>query len=349
MRLVPFEISGPTGRSRHLGALVAADVGDGNAGADAGVGTLVDLTAATRCRLAARGAGVEASARMAAALVPSSVAAFVDGGSAALEAAQAALDTAVKAGWETDPTGAAVCFDLATVRRLPAVPDPPLLRDFMAFEQHLRAIFPRLGREIPPQWYEIPVYYKGNPAAVGAHGDDIAVPSYADALDLEFEIAAVIGPGGVDITEAAALDHVFGWTIYDDFSARGIQSQEMAVGLGPAKGKDFLRGHVLGPYLVTADEIPDPYALAMTARVNGKTWTTGSTADMHWRFEQMIAHASRGEQVRSGEVFGSGTVGGGSGAEQGRALAPGDVIELEVERLGVLRNRIVAPTEGTTP
>ncbi|HZC25697.1 MAG TPA: fumarylacetoacetate hydrolase family protein, partial [Actinopolymorphaceae bacterium] len=274
--------------------------------------------------------------------------AFIDGGAPTLDTAQAALDNAVGAGWERDPTGAVVRIDVEAVFRLPAVPDPPLLRDFLAFEQHLRAIYPRLGREIPPQWYEIPAYYKGNPAAVGAHGDDVPLPPYADTLDLEFEFAAVIGPGGVDIPEERGLDHVFGWTIYDDFSARAIQAQEMAVGLGPAKGKDFLRGHVLGPCLVTADEVPDPYALSMTARVNGETWTHASSADMTWRFEQMIAHASRGERVRAGEVFGSGTVGGGSGAEQGRTLAVGDVVELEVERLGVLRNRIVPPTEGRT-
>jgi 2-keto-4-pentenoate hydratase/2-oxohepta-3-ene-1,7-dioic acid hydratase in catechol pathway len=335
MRLASFEIAGVAGRTRHLGALV-----DG----DADIGTMVDLGAAARCHLARAGATPEAARRIAAALVPANVTAFVEGGTPTLDAAREALAAAIESGWETDPTGAQVRYDTRGVGLLAAVPEPPLLRDFMAFEQHLHNVYPRLGREIPAQWYELPVYYKGNPTAMGAHGDDIPVPSYADALDLEFEIAAVVGTGGVDIAEEDALDHVFGWTVYDDFSARTIQSQEMAVGLGPAKGKDFLRGHVLGPCLVTVDEVPDPYALTMTARVNGETWTNGSTADMHWRFEQMIAHASRGERIRAGEVFGSGTVGGGSGMEQDRKLAVGDVIELEVERLGLLRNRIVAPT-----
>lgn len=226
--------------------------------------------------------------------------------------------------------------------RLPAVPEPPLLRDFMAFEQHLRNIYPGLGREIPPQWYEFPAYYKGNPAATGAHGDDVAMPSYADTLDLEFEVAAVIGREAVDVPAERARNHIAGWCIWNDFSAREMQARELAVGLGPAKGKDFISAHVLGPVLVTADEVPDPYALAMQARVDGEVWTQGTTGDMHWSFEQMIEHASRSERLRVGEVIGSGTVGGGSGAEQGRWLEAGAQVELEVERLGVLRNRVVA-------
>jgi 2-keto-4-pentenoate hydratase/2-oxohepta-3-ene-1,7-dioic acid hydratase in catechol pathway len=333
MRLVPFVVAGRAGCTQHLGALVEGT---------ADTGTLVDLTAATRCLSASRSATREAADRIARALVPACVTAYIEGGERTQDTAREALTASVTAGWTTDPTGAQVRYDVADIARLPAVPEPPLLRDFMGFEQHLRNIYPRLGREIPPQWYELPVYYKGNPSAVGAHDDDIPIPSYADELDLEFEIAAVIGPGGVDIAAEKALEHVFGWTIYDDFSARAVQAQEMAVGLGPAKGKDFLRGHVLGPCLVTADEIPDPYALALTSRVNGEVWTQTSTSDMHWRFEQMIAHASRGERIRAGEVFGSGTVAGGSGAEQDRTLAVGDVVELEVDRIGVLRNRIVA-------
>lgn len=332
MRLLPFELRGPGGRSRHVGALMGRD-------ADAGV--IVDVTAAACCRLAHRGASTSSAHRIAEGLVPSAMLAFVEGGPVTLEAARDAVDWVLDEGHETDPTGAQLRYAVADVTRLPALPDAPLLRDFMAFEQHLRNVYPRLGRDIPPEWYNLPVYYKGNVSALGAHGDDVAIPSYADALDMEFEIAAVIGPGGTNITEERALRHIYGWTVYNDFSARTIQSQEMTVGLGPAKGKDFLGGHVLGPCLVTADEVPDPYGIALTSRVNGETWTTGSTGDMHWRWEQMIAHASRGELVRTGEIFGSGTVAGGSGMEQDRTLAAGDVIELEADALGVLRNRIV--------
>lgn len=332
MRLVPFLSSSAAGECRHLGALVSGD---------ADSGTLVDLTAAARCAFAARGATAAGSGRLARALVPPDIVAWAEAGEAGLDAARDFLDQALRAGWETDPLGAMVRWPTTEITRLPAVPDPPLLRDFMAFEQHLHNIYPRLGREIPPQWYELPAYYKANPTAVGAHGDDITIPDYTEQMDLEFEFAAVIGRGGVDIREDQALNHVLGWCVYNDLSARDIQAQEMAVGLGPAKGKDFVGGHVLGPALVTADEVPDIYALAFRARVNDEIWTEGNTADMHWRFEQMIAHASAGERVRAGEVFGSGTVPGGSGAEQDRQLVAEDVVELELERLGVLRNRLV--------
>lgn len=333
MRLLPFFTTSNAGRAVHLGALADGDADDG---------LLIDLTAATRALVAGKGAGTDAARRIAAALVPPAVVDFIAGGPVTLDTAGEALQAAVDTGRETDPIGAAIRYSTGSIERLPAVPDAPLLRDFMGFEQHLANIYPRLGRTIPPEWYELPAYYKGNTAALGAHGADIAVPAYADRLDIEFEVAAVIGPGGQDIAEEDALEHVFGWTVYDDFSARAIQSKEMAVGLGPAKGKDFIAGHVLGPMLVTADEIPDPYAMRLEARVNGEVWTQGSTGDMHWRFEQMIAHASRGEIVRTGEIFGSGTVAGGSGSEQDRTLDPGDVIELEVDVIGVLRNRIVA-------
>jgi len=152
---------------------------------------------------------------------------------------------------------------------LPPVPRPPLLRDFMGFESHLKNIYPRLGREIPPEWYQLPVYYKGNPGSLATHGDDIPIPPYAEELDFEFELAFVIGIGGANIPRGRAMEHVFGYTIYNDFSGRAIQSREMSVGLGPAKGKDFTRGHVFGPCLVTADEIPDVYDPHMVARVNG--------------------------------------------------------------------------------
>ena len=141
----------------------------------------------------------------------------------------------------------------------------------------------------------------------------------------------MIGKSGIDIKVENARDYIYGYTIYNDFSARAIQSQEMSVGLGPAKGKDFVGAHVLGPVLVTADEIKDPYSLAMKAWINGVQWTDGNTNDMHWKFEQMIAYGSQDEELQVGEVFGSGTCANGSGAEQGKHLVSGDVIELEMD------------------
>lgn len=337
MKLVSFETSGAQGRVAHLGALVSGD---------ADTGELIDLTVATRALLASEAIADDGAQRIAAALVPGSLLGFIQGGSRSRDLADEALAAALEHGWESDPVGARIRYRADEIMHLPGITSPPLLRDFMAFEKHLVNVFPKLGRDIPEEWYRRPVYYKGNPSAIGAHEQDVAIPSYADRLDLEFEFAAIIGRAGVDIAEENALAHVFGYTVYDDFSAREIQSAEMSVGLGPAKGKDFLGAHVLGPVVVTTDELGDPYALRMIALINGEQWTDGSSSDMRWRFEQMIAYASRDELVRVGEVFGSGTVGDGSGAEQGKWLEAGDVVELTVEGIGTLRNRVVAARGG---
>jgi 2-keto-4-pentenoate hydratase/2-oxohepta-3-ene-1,7-dioic acid hydratase in catechol pathway len=162
-------------------------------------------------------------------------------------------------------------------------------------------------------------------------------------------MAVIIGRRGTDIPEERAREYIFGYTILNDFSARDIQGEEMSVGLGPAKGKDFRTGTVLGPWIVTADELTDPYNLRMTVRVNGEVWSEGHSGTIYWRFEQMIAHASRSETLYPGEVFGSGTVGRGCGLELGRWLKPGDVVELEIEGIGVLRNRVVRPEDEKKP
>jgi 2-keto-4-pentenoate hydratase/2-oxohepta-3-ene-1,7-dioic acid hydratase in catechol pathway len=321
MRLTSFSVPGVTGAQTRIGC-VRDD------------GTTIDLNLGYRRYLARRhGLGEEAAARMADAVVPTDMRSFIENGPPALDAARLVMDAP-----EGDPGGPAVAAEaMAPLAPLPA---PPLIRDFMAFEEHLSNIYPRLGREIPPGWYEMPVYYKGNPASVGGPGDVIRMPSYAEDLDFEFEFAAVIGRGGADIPAGKALSHVFGFMIYNDFSARGMQQRETSVGLGPAKGKDFRGAHVFGPWLVTADEIPDVYDLTMRAELNGELWCESSTATMHWRFEDMIAHASRDEPLRPGEIFGSGTVGGGSALERGSSLGAGDRVALTVQGLGTLRNEI---------
>jgi 2-keto-4-pentenoate hydratase/2-oxohepta-3-ene-1,7-dioic acid hydratase in catechol pathway len=321
MRLLSFRIDTPLGQRVRVGARSAG-------------GTVRDLTLTTEAMLVRkRGLGREAALRIAEALVPPRMLAFVEGGSLALDQAREALAWAEASGDAPPPVTA--------MTPLPVLPDPPLLRDFMAFETHLKNIYPKLGREIPPEWYNFPVYYKGNPASLGADGDDIAIPSYCRNFDFEFEFAAVIGKGGADIPRERAMEHIYGFTVYNDFSARDFQAREMSVGLGPAKGKDFQHGHVMGPVLVTRDEIPDVYALEMRATVAGAEWCRSNTGTIHWRFEDMIAHASKDETLRVGEIFGSGTVGGGSTAEFGKSLKRGDVVELTIERIGTLRNRVV--------
>jgi 2-keto-4-pentenoate hydratase/2-oxohepta-3-ene-1,7-dioic acid hydratase in catechol pathway len=242
------------------------------------------------------------------------------------------------------------------------VPRPPSIRDSLSFERHLlnstRRALGRLGeldkrleRRVGPRrslagllnrtFYERPIYYKSNTHTVVGHGADVRMPSYTNRFDYELEWGIFIGVGGVDIPREEASKHIGGYVIFDDFSARDIQFAEMRGRLGPAKGKDFDTGNAIGPWIVTPDEIPNPYSLTMTARVNGAEWSRGTTADMHWSFEEIIAYVSRSETLYPGDFIGSGTVGGGCGLELGAFLRRGDVVELEVDRIGVLRNRVI--------
>jgi 2-keto-4-pentenoate hydratase/2-oxohepta-3-ene-1,7-dioic acid hydratase in catechol pathway len=225
--------------------------------------------------------------------------------------------------------------------RLLAPLRPRSLRDFLTWEGHMQNALAKLGRPIPPEWYEIPVYYKGLPDTVIGSDETIPWPSYSERLDHELELAAIIGKRGRDIAPEDALDHVFGWTLWNDLSARDVQARELAVALGPGKGKDWDGSNVLGPCIVTADEL-DGTNVALEVRVNGERWGGDTTANMHHSFADLIAYASMAETLYPGEVLGSGTATGGSGIELDRWLQPGDVIELEAEGVGVLRNTIGA-------
>lgn len=239
---------------------------------------------------------------------------------------------------------------LASTRLLAPLPEPRQMRDCMVFEEHLinaRArTAERLGREpasIPKIWYERPIYYKANRFAVTGPDTDVVWPSYSKLMDYECEMACVIGRGGKDIAPEKAMEHVFGFTIFNDLSARDAQAAEMQVMLGPSKGKDFDNANVLGPWIVTMDEIGDVHNLKMEARVNGERWGGGTSAKMQHKWPAIIAYISRGETIRPGEVIGSGTVGTGCGLELGRFLKDGDRVELEIENIGVLRTRVLAP------
>jgi fumarylacetoacetate (FAA) hydrolase len=215
------------------------------------------------------------------------------------------------------------------VRLRAPIPQPPSVRDFYAFEQHVMTARASRGLEVPPEWYGRPVFYFSNPAAITGPEDEIAFPAGSSEWDYELEVAAVIGSQGV----------IAGYTILNDWSARDLQRAEMTVGLGPAKGKDFATS--LGPVLVTADELGD-LRLEMTARVNGEERSRGNLDDIHWPFEELAAHAAENTRLMPGDVLGSGTVGTGCILEHGdgRWLRSGDEVELEVERIGVLRNRV---------
>jgi 2-keto-4-pentenoate hydratase/2-oxohepta-3-ene-1,7-dioic acid hydratase in catechol pathway len=228
-----------------------------------------------------------------------------------------------------------------TGARLLAPLRPRSLRDFLAFEGHLKGALGRLGRPIPDEWYEVPAYYKGMPDTVIGPDEEVPWPAYSDRVDHELELAAVIGRRCKDVPAADAEDCIFGYTIWNDLSARDTQTRELPIGMGPAKAKDWDGSNVLGPCLVTAGEL-DPGGLTMRVRVNGELWGEDTTAAMHHRFADMIAYASQAQTLYPGEVFGSGTATGGSGLELDRELAPGDLVELEVEGIGRLQNRIGA-------
>jgi 2-keto-4-pentenoate hydratase/2-oxohepta-3-ene-1,7-dioic acid hydratase in catechol pathway len=212
------------------------------------------------------------------------------------------------------------------------------LRDFLAFESHVRRGAERRKSQVPEYWYEAPVYYKGNHRAILGPDDECQWPSFTDRLDFELELAMIVGVGGRDITRSSADAHVFGFTVMNDFSARDIQVREMTAWLGPAKGKDFATA--LGPCIVTADEIGSQPDLEMICRVNGDEWGRARSGDAHWKWADMLAHVSQAEDVYPGDVYGSGTPGGCCGLDLGRELKPGDSVELEIEKIGLLRNRI---------
>ncbi|RJP49096.1 MAG: fumarylacetoacetate hydrolase family protein [Anaerolineaceae bacterium] len=233
--------------------------------------------------------------------------------------------------------------------RVMAVIRPTTLRDAYAFEQHVKTANKNRGRDVPKEWYDFPVFYYTNPHSIFGPGDEIPYPPYTSALDYELEIAIIIGKAGMNIKPEEAEKHIFGYTIFNDWSARDVQRAEMKVGLGPAKGKDFASS--LGPLIVTREALADRavgragvYDLEMRARVNGVEMSRGNLKDIFWSFGEIIARASESAMLQPGDVIGSGTVGTGCLLEltkgEGPWLKPGDVVELEVERIGILRNTI---------
>ena len=228
-------------------------------------------------------------------------------------------------------------WDLTEVIYLPCI-EAGSLRDFIAFEQHIKTVRGQRGVEVPPAWYEMPVYYKGNYRTLMGHEQPLNWPRYTEKLDYELELACIVGKQGIDIPVEEAEGYIGGYAVLNDWSARDIQMREGSVGLGPSKGKDF--GTAIGPWMVTPDEF-NPKNARMTARINGELWSDNNIGKIHWSFPQMIAHVSMEETIYPGDILGSGTAGGGCGLELDRWLKPGDVVELEVEGLGVLRNKVV--------
>jgi len=312
--------------------------------ADPGADRLFDLTRAAR----SNGAQPEMFASMLA---------LIDAGDAGLDAARA-----LYARHGQDP---AFLTALSGTRLLAPLPEPRQMRDGMSFATHIRqsgsgrgralaearakgdsdAVDRIEARDLPPLpeiYRQMPIYYFTNRLAVAGPDTHVTWPRYSKVMDYELEFGIVTGRRGKNISADRARDHIFGYTIFNDLSARDQQMQEMQGRLGPSKGKSFENSNILGPWIVTRDEIPDPYALRMTARINGRTVCENTSRDMLFSFEEILAHISQDEWIHPGEFLGSGTVGNGCGVENGWFLSDGDTIELEVEGIGTLRTTVSA-------
>jgi 2-keto-4-pentenoate hydratase/2-oxohepta-3-ene-1,7-dioic acid hydratase in catechol pathway len=267
---------------------------------------------------------------------------FLERWPVAFDAAEEALSFAL--GQPSDaisPSGARIRFGAGEYRlRIPL--RPRRIKDYLVYEEHKKKSMARKGLAMPELWYRMPTYTNRNICGLADPGEAIAWPAYSKKLDFEFELAVVIGREGRDIKAADALNYVAGITIYNDFSARDVQADEGRIGAGAGKSKDFDQGNVLGPCIVTLDEI-DPANVAMVLRVDGEEWAQGHTSGMKFSWGQIIENASRGETIFPGDVFASGTMDRGCGLELERWIEPGSRIELEAMGIGRLQNTILAP------
>jgi len=330
VRLVTFEVKTPLGPFERLGALWKDSI--------------VDLNSAYALSL--RESGKSSPKKIADALTPPDMLEFLDLGETSRQAAQDTLgfleNFRARSGVQMmGVRGERILYKEDEIRLLAPLPRPRALRDFFAFEDHALQGSKRRGESLSESWYDQPVYYKGNPREIYGPGGTVPWPSYTRRFDFEMEIACIVGKTGRDLTPQNAAGHIAGYCIMNDFSARDIQKNEMICRMGPAKGKDFATG--LGPYLLTADELPNPDNLAMTVFVNGEKWSEGNSSGRYWSFPVMLSHVSQEETVYPGDVLGSGTYYRGCGLDLDRWVKPGDVIELEVEKLGRLKQVVGSP------
>jgi 2-keto-4-pentenoate hydratase/2-oxohepta-3-ene-1,7-dioic acid hydratase in catechol pathway len=293
-------------------------------------GIVIDLVRAEALRLQAQGASNEAAIRLARAAFPGSLASCIAGGPAFLEMA-ATADAA---------RGSDAALSISDVVWLAAI-DPPMLRDCITFVDHLEAYYKKMGHEISKFHYRQPGYYKGTNARTFGNNATIPWPHYTDFVDYECELGFVVARECHNLTAEEAKSAIFGITIFNDYSARDYQKDEMSIGMGPTKSKDFANG--LGPWVTTMDEIGDLTKLEMRVRVNGEDRGGGLSGAMQWQPEELLAYISQGDVVQPGDVFGSGTVGSGSGLEWGAGPRPGDTVELEISGIGTLRQIMGQP------
>lgn len=336
MRLVSYEIQTLLGRFERIGALAH--------------GTTVDLHSAAIAYFSAS-LNVNAARRQAEAAIPPDMIGFLEGGSASRECAGGVL-AYVGERLKTEqrplgPDGQRLTFDEAEVRWLAPVPRPPMIRDGVLLRDHYRSGMERIngglarGADVPAASRSMAVYWKPSRAAVAGHEEPIRWPKYSEKLDYEFELGLYIGKRGKDISPERALDYVAGYTVFNDIGLRDIQPAEMSLRLGPTKSKDFETSKVMGPCLVTTDEVPDADNLRLVVRVNGEVWFDGRMSGWSFTLPELVAYVSRDETLEVGDFFGSGPPGNSVGFEIDRWVKPGDVMECEIEGVGILRNRIV--------
>ncbi|HVN23266.1 MAG TPA: fumarylacetoacetate hydrolase family protein [Syntrophorhabdales bacterium] len=327
MKFVTFEVKTPIGPVQRIGVLKRQGI--------------IDLHAAYASYLRDV-RGIYRWQELAEAIVPPDMLKFIEGGAMSMEAALQALDHDERSGDRAnDSSGARTFYELNEVRLLAPVPRPLSIRDCSAFLQHVKNARARAGlpAELPQVNYEIPAHYRTSTTDVSGPDEPVFWPGYTEKLDYELEIALCIGKQGVNIRPDAVNQYIFGYTIFNDISARDIQRKEMELKLGPAKAKTFQSSNIMGPCLVTPDEI-DAGNLRMTARINGEIWSDGNTGDMQFTFAQLVSYISKDDPLYPGEFIASGTVGFGCGLELDRWIKPGDILELEVEGIGVLRNKV---------
>ncbi|MDE3100721.1 MAG: fumarylacetoacetate hydrolase family protein [Chloroflexota bacterium] len=336
MKLVSYEVQTALGRWPRIGALAH--------------GTIVDLTSAA-IGYFAETRDANAARRHAEGLIPPDMIGFLEGGAASRDLADRAVEY-VATRLRTDarplgPQGQRLTFSESEIRWLAPVPRPPMVRDGILILEHYRRGMGRLlqteGESFLPEYArKIPIYWKPSRTVVRGHKEPILWPKYSKQLDYEFEIGMYIGRRGKDIPVESAWEYVAGFTIFQDMCARDIQPAELTFRVGTGKAKDFDGSKVMGPCLVTIDELPNPEDLRLTTRVNGEIWFEGSFSGWAFTYPQLIAHVSQAETIEVGDFFGSGPPAGSCGFELGKWIKPGDVIEAEVPGIGILSNQVIS-------
>jgi 2-keto-4-pentenoate hydratase/2-oxohepta-3-ene-1,7-dioic acid hydratase in catechol pathway len=325
LKLVTYEVKTPWGRSQRLGVLEDEEV--------------IDLNHAYALYLEETKSSSRAY-ETANAVIGETMLSFIQGGDFSLEAAKTAIDYIRSKPEDSLRENEGFFFHLNNIT-LKAPFQPVSIRDTLNCEVHFKNSLKVVGlSEVPSLFYERPYYYRTSHTAIAGPEDRIPWPSFGDKLDYELEFAAIIGKKGTNIPAGKAHEYIMGYTVFNDISIRDYQRKDMSTSLGPSKCKNFTNGNIVGPCITTSDEL-DPADIRLQARVNGEVWSDSRSTDMYYSFARLIEFISKEETLYPGEIICSGTMAFGCGLELNRFLKPDDIIELEVEGIGILRNKII--------